>query len=117
VEDSEALRNLVLSLLRRQGYTVLFARDGEEALKVSEEHAGTIHLVVTDVVMPRMGGTEMARQLLRSRPATRVLYTSGYIDNATLDLEAELLKGAFLPKPFTPQDLARKVREILGAPL
>ena len=116
VEDSEALRNLVYSLLKKHGYTVLIARDGEEALKVSEEHTGTIHLVVTDVVMPRMGGTEMARQLLRSRPATRVLYTSGYIDNATLDLEAEILKGAFLPKPFTPQDLARKVREILGTP-
>ncbi|HKS15983.1 MAG TPA: response regulator, partial [Planctomycetota bacterium] len=115
VEDSDSLRRLVQHVLLKQGYTVLLATDGEDALKVSESHAGPIHLMVTDVVMPRMGGMELAQQLVKVRPDTRVLYTSGYIERTGLDTITAGGKFAFLPKPFTPEELARKVRETLEA--
>jgi len=84
---------------------------------VSGEYSGPIHLLVTDVVMPRMGGLELAKQLTQSRPDTRVLYTSGYIESAGLDLAFAGGKLAFLAKPFTPDELARKVRETLESPV
>ena len=116
VEDSDSLRRLVHHVLKKQGYTVLLAHDGEYALQVSGEFSGPIHLLVTDVVMPRMGGLELAKQLTQSRPDTRVLYTSGYIESAGLDLAFAGGKLAFLAKPFTPDELARKVRETLESP-
>lgn len=116
VEDSDSLRRLVQHVLLKQGYTVLLATDGEDALKVSESHAGPIHLMVTDVVMPRMGGMELAQQLVKVRPDTRVLYTSGYIEGAGLEQAVSGGKQAFLAKPFTPDELARRVREALEAP-
>jgi CheY-like chemotaxis protein len=116
VEDSDSLRRLVNLLLTRQGYTVLQARDGEDALKVSAGHQGPIHLLVTDVVMPRMGGPELAGRISSTRPDIRVLFTSGYLDGAGLDLTVENGTTAFLAKPFTPDQLARKVRETLEGP-
>ena len=116
VEDSDSLRRLVNLVLKKHGYTVLLAHDGEEGLKVAEKHPGSIHLVVTDVVMPRMGGPELATRLLKSRPDTRVLYTSGYIERTGLDAAAADGGLAFLAKPYTPEELARKVREVLEAP-
>jgi signal transduction histidine kinase len=115
VEDSESLRRLVNHVLVKHGYTVILASDGEEALTVSHRHPGPIHLLVTDVVMPRMGGPELAKKLTETRPDTRVLFTSGYIERTGLDVVAEGGKQAFLAKPFTPDELARKVRETLEA--
>ncbi len=116
VEDSDSLRRLVHHVLLKHGYTVLLACDGEHALNVSDEHNGPIHLLVTDVVMPRMGGLELAKRLLQTRPDTRVLYTSGYIEGTGLEHVAKEGKLAFLAKPFTPEELARRVREALETP-
>ena len=113
VEDSDSLQRLVNHVLVKQGYTVLLASDGEQALKVSADHPGPIHLLLTDVVMPRMGGPELATHLLKTRPDTRVLYTSGYIEQAGLDAVTREGALAFLAKPFTPGELARRVREAL----
>jgi CheY-like chemotaxis protein len=103
-------------MLERSGYTVLDAADGALALEIAARHHGPIHLVVTDVVMPAMGGRQMSEQLTRHRPDTKVLYTSGYTDDAIVRhgvLEAGV---PFLQKPFTPEALVRKVREVLDKP-
>jgi PAS domain S-box-containing protein len=116
VEDEEGVRALVRQVLRAGGYTVLEAGDGARALRVAEMHLRPIHLLLTDVVMPEMGGRELAERLLALHPAARVLFTSGYTDDALVRhgvLEDEV---AFLHKPFTPADLARKVREVLDSP-
>jgi CheY-like chemotaxis protein len=116
VEDDDSVRELVRNVLRDKGYRVLEASRGEEALELSELYAGRIDLLVTDVVMPQMSGCELAHRLVSSRPQVKVLYISGYTDNAAWypgGLDAE---GAFLQKPFTPEALARKVREVLGPP-
>ncbi len=116
VEDDEAVRSLARKVLERQGYTVLEARDGDEALAIGEGHAGPIPLMLTDVVMPGRSGRDVARQLAAVRPDMKVLYMSGYTDNAIVH-QGVLDPGiAFLPKPFTPDALARKVREVLDAP-
>jgi two-component system cell cycle sensor histidine kinase/response regulator CckA len=100
-------------VLRRSGYTVLEARDGEEALALSERHAGPIHLLLTDVVMPRLGGGRLARRLSHLRPDARVLFMSGFADSTLV--RHEVINGDIdcLLKPFTPEALARKVRETL----
>jgi PAS domain S-box-containing protein len=116
VEDDDSLRRLVHDVLRRHGYELLAARDGAEALALSGRHAGAIDLMITDVVMPGLGGRELARQLAPLRPAMKVLYVSGYTENAIVhhgQLDAGL---EFLPKPFAPEELARKVRAILDNP-
>jgi len=113
VEDEDAVRVLALRVLRSHGYKVLEARDGDEALRISEQHQGPIELLVTDVVMPRISGRELAVRLALARPELRVLYVSGYTDNAITHhgvLDPETL---FLQKPFTPKVLARKVRAAL----
>ena len=116
VEDEDAVRALVRDVLREKGYTVLEASRGEEALELSEQYGGQIDLLVTDVVMPQMSGRELARRLANSRPQMKVLYISGYADVAVW-YQGELDSGgAFLQKPFTPEGLARKVREVLGGP-
>ncbi|HTD21613.1 MAG TPA: ATP-binding protein [Terriglobales bacterium] len=115
VEDQEGVRTLVCEVLRKSGYTVLLARDGREALELSEKSRGRIDLIVTDVVMPQMGGHELARLLASSRPETKVLYMSGYVDK---ELRPKEMSGlAFIHKPFTPDALAQKVREVLDAAL
>jgi CheY-like chemotaxis protein len=113
VEDEEGLRDLTREVLLGYGYAVLTARDGEEALAVADRHRGDIHLLVTDVVMPQMSGRDLATRLLARRPAARVLYMSGY--TAGMIEPHGVLEGgaALLPKPFTPADLARKVRDVL----
>jgi two-component system, cell cycle sensor histidine kinase and response regulator CckA len=112
-EDEEALRQLAFIGLQSFGYTLLVARDGDEALQLSRQHQGPIHLLVTDVVMPKMSGRQLAELVVRLRPDTKVLYLSGYTDDAIVRhgvLETDM---AFLQKPFTPSILARKVREVL----
>jgi two-component system, cell cycle sensor histidine kinase and response regulator CckA len=113
VEDEDAVRSLARLILRSCGYTVLEAQDGGEALLVAERHQARIHLLLTDLVMPRMSGRELADLMLDARPEVRVLFMSGYTDEAVLRhgvLEANV---AFLQKPFSPAILARKVREVL----
>ncbi len=112
VEDEDAVRVLAREVLRRQGYVVLEARHGLDALRVAERHADPIQLMVTDVVMPHMSGRDLAERLVLSRPDMKVLFISGYTDHAVM--HRELMPGSqFLQKPFTPAAFARKVRGVL----
>jgi len=116
VEDQEMLRSLARRVLESRGYTVLDAGYGDEALRLAQAHAGPIHLLLTDVVMPNMSGPELARRFTPLRPEARVLYVSGYsADERTLEQVGEG-SGSFLAKPFTPHALAAKVREVLDYP-
>jgi CheY-like chemotaxis protein len=115
VEDDDSVRELVRNVLRENGYRVLEASRGEEALELSELFAGRIDLLVTDVVMPGMNGRELARRLVNFRPQIKVLYISGYADNAVWYPGGLDAGGAFLQKPFSPEALARKVREALSS--
>ncbi|HEX4995762.1 MAG TPA: response regulator, partial [Methylomirabilota bacterium] len=113
VEDAQRVRAVVREILEMSGYVVLEARQGAEALEISNRHAGPIHLLVTDVVMPQMSGRELAQRLATLRPELKVLYMSGYTDDAIVR-HGVLASGiAFLSKPFTPNALALKVREVL----
>jgi two-component system cell cycle sensor histidine kinase/response regulator CckA len=112
-EDAEALRRLLREILVQNGYTVLLAANGEEALRLSRQHAGPIHLLVTDMVMPQMSGRELAARLSPQRPETKVLYMSGYTEEAIATHGVFDSGAAFLEKPFSPDALARKIREVL----
>ena len=114
VEDELAVRRLARRVLRSKGYVVLEAANGREALRLVSQHPGPLDLMVTDVIMPGMSGPELADRLAREQPALRVLYMSGYADEA-IGHHGVLEPGVeFLQKPFTPQDLAQRVREVLG---
>jgi PAS domain S-box-containing protein len=115
VEDEAGVRNLSKFVLESNGYTVLEAGHGLEALAIAERHDGAIHLLVTDVVMPGMSGRQLANTLCQARPDTRVLFMSGYTDEAILRHGVIDASPAFLQKPFSPIGLARKVREVLDA--
>jgi signal transduction histidine kinase len=114
VEDDEDVRAVVGEILRGHGYTVLEAHDGDQALQLSAVHEGVIHLVVTDLVMPHLGGRELVDRMMPGRPDVRVLFVSGYTDDTITDYEA--LGAYFLEKPFAAPDLVRKVREVLNTP-
>jgi signal transduction histidine kinase/ActR/RegA family two-component response regulator len=111
-EDEDPVRKILVSSLTRAGYRVLEAPDGPSALSRARDHDGPIHLLVTDVVMPGMRGPELAERLSRARRGVRVLYISGYTDQANLDGN-EGLRTAFLAKPFTPEELRTVVRVVL----
>ena len=113
VEDEEIVRELVCAVLKDSGYDVLCANNGIEALQLSEEHAGEIKLMITDVVMPQLGGLELARRLMLLRPHTKVLYVSGYSEDDMSEQGIVASELEFLEKPFTPLALTRKVREML----
>jgi len=116
VEDAAAVRAVTRQVLERQGYTVLEAAHGAAALQTAAGHPGPIHLLLTDVVMPVLSGLQLAGQLARLRPDAKVLYASGYTDDAVVRhgvLEAGI---SYLQKPFTADSLARKVREVLDRP-
>jgi PAS domain S-box-containing protein len=114
VEDEESVRQLVRETLQLRGYFVVEAENGEAGVAAAAKHEGKIDLVITDVVMPGMGGRELVKQLATTRPETRVLYLSGYTEDAIVN-EGTIDSGtAFLQKPFTLQNLSRKVREVLG---
>ena len=114
VEDEPTVRSATSRVLRQQGYAVIEAPNGVEAMRIAREWTRGIHLLVTDVVMPLMGGVELAEQFTRVHPESRVLYASGYTDDPTPRQE-HAGRTAFIDKPFTPRDLAQKVREILDA--
>jgi two-component system, cell cycle sensor histidine kinase and response regulator CckA len=116
VEDEGSVRAFTGAVLRLQGYAVLEAADGEEAARMAAAHPGPIDLLVTDVVMPGAGGRQVAERLAAARPGVRVLYLSGYTDDAVVRHGVLAADTAFLQKPFTPAALARKVREVLDAP-
>ncbi|MBI5906177.1 MAG: response regulator [Deltaproteobacteria bacterium] len=111
VEDSATVLALVRAFLQNEGYDVLSAGSGKEAVRICREFAGRIALVLTDMIMPNMGGVELAGQVRAMRPGTKVLFMSGYAEEETSSIGAPLIQ-----KPFTPHALAAKLREILDAP-
>jgi PAS domain S-box-containing protein len=115
VEDEPLVRDLAVQALRAHGYTVLVAGSGGAALALARAHSGTIDLLVTDVVMPQMSGTQVAQQLSATRPGVKVLYISGYTDNTSVHHDGLEQGTAFLAKPFTPSVLAHRVREMLDS--
>lgn len=113
VEDDPSVRGLVQEALRLSGYDVLVARHGIEALLTGAKHPGPIHLLLTDVAMPQMSGPEVAEKLTGVRPEIKVLYMSGYPDHPVFEQSGVKRDTAFLQKPFTPNVLTQKVREVL----
>jgi two-component system cell cycle sensor histidine kinase/response regulator CckA len=114
VEDEEMVRDMTREMLELSGYRVLEAPNGAAAVEAARLHDGPIHLMLTDVVMPGMSGSELALRITAARPETKVLFASGYAADATVHRGAGLEPGlAFIAKPFSPEDLARKVREVL----
>jgi DNA-binding response OmpR family regulator len=113
VDDDDGVRTFVRTILRAGGYKVLEAKNGEEALRVAREYAGPIALLLTDVVMPRVSGRQLADLLSAERPGLKILFASGY--SAEIVDRHGILEGGgdYLAKPFSPSTLARKVREVL----
>jgi CheY-like chemotaxis protein len=113
VEDERSVRDLTVRMLEKLGYSVLVASGGAEAIEIAHAHTGAISLLLTDVVMPGMSGRQVADELLASRRGLKVLYLSGYTDNTVVH-HGVLEQGLhFLPKPFSREDLAKKIRDIL----
>jgi DNA-binding NtrC family response regulator len=115
VDDEAPARGLVRRILQMQGYTVLEASGGTDALQICRQHEGPIQLLLTDVLMPGMNGHYLAEQVTDLRPDTRVLYMSGYADSTLITLTERKTQIAFIQKPFTPDALTRKVRDMLDA--
>jgi signal transduction histidine kinase len=112
-EDEDLVRDLVRSILTARGYKVLEARDGRESIEIGNTYGGPIHLLVTDMVMPHMNGKELSGQLTKIRPGIKTLYMSGYMEKSGDGDEGPGFGAAFIRKPFRPEVLARKVREVL----
>jgi two-component system cell cycle sensor histidine kinase/response regulator CckA len=117
VEDEDSVRDLVRQILEEHGHAVLTARHGRDAMMIAERYERPIDLLVTDVVMPEMGGGELVERLTAQRPNLKVLYISGYTNDEVLRRGVHEENASFLRKPFTADDLMRRVREVLeGAP-
>ena len=117
VEDEETVRQLTRQVLERSGYRVVEASDGIAAEQRAGELGDEVDLLLTDVIMPGMTGPALAERLVGRRPGLRVLFTSGYAPDVVLRLGISEREVAFLPKPFTPETLSRKVREVLDLPV
>jgi CheY-like chemotaxis protein len=115
VEDEDQVREVAHGILRRHGYRILAARNAGEALLLSEQHVGPVHLMLSDVVMPQMSGPTLAKRLAASRPEMRVLFMSGYTDDAAVRHGVIVAEVAYLQKPLTVETLTRKVRSVLDA--
>jgi len=115
VEDEAALRQPAREFLAAKGYTVIEATDGDDALRIAKNHAGRIDLMITDVIMPHMGGAQLAEILAAERPEMKVLFVSGYAENTILADSPTDVMTRFLQKPFSLEDLARKIRTVLNS--
>ncbi len=113
VEDEQSVRNATAEFLRLQGYTVLEAKDGVDALAVAKNIRSTIHLLITDVVMPNMSGGQLAKELAQLRPETKPLFVSGYAGKTLLDHKVLDLETNFVQKPYTLKQLSLKIRSAL----
>jgi two-component system, cell cycle sensor histidine kinase and response regulator CckA len=116
VEDDDQVRTVAREILAKHGYHVIEARNAGEALLHSENHPGVIQLLLSDVVMPQMSGPELAKRLALARPEMKVLCMSGYTDDSIVRHGVLETRIAYLQKPFTPEALTMKVREVLEAP-
>src|SRR5205814_9690788 len=117
VEDESAVPQSEREFLTLNGYSVLDARDGRDAISIAREYDGTIDMMITDVIMPHMSGAKLAEQLLLERPGMKVLFVSGYAETTVLRHGAIDVTTRFLQKPFSLKMLAKKIREVLDAPL
>jgi two-component system, cell cycle sensor histidine kinase and response regulator CckA len=115
VEDEPAVRDACTEFLRMQGYNILEAKDGLDALSAAKQHSSPIHLVLTDVVMPNLSGGELAEQIRHLRPGIKVLFVAGYAGRRVLDHKVVDVDGNFLQKPYTLKQLAAKIREVLAS--
>lgn len=115
VDDDAVIRDLAAAALRATGYTVLTARSGGDALALLKDHAGTVHLLLTDISMPGMSGGEVAEAVAAERAGIKTLFMSGYTAGAALHDSVRDEGVAFLAKPFVPTNLLRKVRAVLDA--
>jgi CheY-like chemotaxis protein len=115
VEDEQAVRRATAEFLTLQGYTVLEAKDGVDALSVANNHGSTIDLLVTDVVMPNMSGGQLAEELVHLRPHTKLLFVSGYAGKTVIDHKVFDLETNFLQKPYTLKQFSLKIRGALSA--
>jgi CheY-like chemotaxis protein len=115
VEDAEAIRGMVCAMLAQQGYRCIEAVDGVDALRLLDETAAPVHLVLTDVIMPKMTGAELGRRLVRLRPELPIVFMSGYCDDP-LVRNFERIPPIFISKPFTANTLLEKVRQALDSP-
>ena len=113
VEDEENVRELLLRSLARHGYTLLTASDGRDALRVASRHKGAIDLILTDVVMPHMGGPELVASIRSRLPSAKALFMSGYTDDAMMRHGLLMADVSFIQKPYTPAELSRKIRDVL----
>lgn len=113
VEDDAQLRRIAVELLEEQGYTVMSCGDGLEALRSLKSYDDPVHLILTDVVMPKMGGSEVADRVRELRPEIKVLFMSGYTDDEILERRIATRGISFLQKPFTAESLALAVRNVL----
>ena len=113
VEDEEVVRNLVRDILTDKGYNVLETDSGKEAIAICGTYSGPIHLLFSDVIMPNISGTELRDQLINLRPDIKVLFMSGYTDESISHSGILDSDSSFIEKPFTPDALARKVREVI----
>jgi DNA-binding NtrC family response regulator len=114
VDDDDQVRTVASKILRKSGYLVFDAANAGEALLVCERHTANIHLLLTDIVLPRLSGPELAARLAAARPAMKVLYMSGYADVAVLHDHRLESGAAFVQKPLTRDKLTRKVRQVLS---